>query len=74
MRIINLDAGSYLRHTSEKELETAYKENKDKYLQPCLDRRRYFNPMVYSTDRIAGTEAVAAQQHLALLLSNNMKQ
>ena len=73
MLIINLDAGSYMRQTSEKDLETAHKENRDKYLQPCLDCRRYFNPMVYSADIITGTKAVAAQQRLALLLSNNMK-
>ena len=29
--------------------------------------------MVYSTDGIPGTEAVVAHQHLALLLSKNLK-
>ena len=30
--------------------------------------------MVYSADGIPGTEAVSAQQHLASLLSNKLKQ
>ena len=73
MHIFNLDAGSYLRQTSTKALSTAEKEKKDQYLQPCLERRRYFTPKVYYTAGIPGTDAVAAQQHLASLLSNNMK-
>ena len=31
-RIVNLDVGSYLRETSAKDLATAEKEKKDKYL------------------------------------------
>ena len=40
IRIVNLDAGSYLRMTPEKALTKAEKENKDLYLQACLERRR----------------------------------
>ena len=46
VRIVNLDAGSYLPQTSEKALATAEKDKKDKYLQPCLELRCTFIPMV----------------------------
>ena len=49
------------------------KEEKDKYLQPCLECRHYLIPMVYSVDGIPGREAVAASQRLASLLSNKLK-
>ena len=74
MQIVNLYAVSYLRQTSAKALETAEKEKKYKYLQPCLGRRRSFTPMVYSADGIPRTEAVAAQRRLASLFSNKLKQ
>ena len=50
IRIVNLDAGSYLRMTPEKVLAKSEKENKDLYLQACLEHIRTFTPMVYSTD------------------------
>ena len=46
IRIVNLDAGSYLRMTPEKALANAEKEKKDLYHQAFLDRRRTFTPMV----------------------------
>ena len=61
MQIVNLDTGSYLRQTSAKALATAKKNKKYNYLQPCLEHRRYFTPVVYSVDGIPDTEAVAAQ-------------
>ena len=60
IKIVNLDAGSYLRMTPEKAFEKAEKEKKDLYLQACLERRRTFTPMVYSAIRIPGAEALAA--------------
>ena len=54
IRIFNLDAGSYLRLTPEKDLAKAEKEKKDLYLQTCLERRSTFTLMVYSADRIPG--------------------
>ena len=36
VRIVNLDAGLYLRQSYVKTLETAEKEKKDKYLQTCM--------------------------------------
>ena len=69
IRIVNLDAGSYLRMTPEKALPKAEKEKKDLYLQAYLESRRTFTPMVYSADGITGAEALAAQKRLAALLS-----
>ena len=57
IRIVNLDAGSYLRMTPEKALAKAEKEKKDLCLQACLDHRRTFTPMVYSVDGIPRAEA-----------------
>ena len=74
IRIVNLDAGSYLLMTPEKALAKAEKENKDLYLQACLEHRRTFTPMVYSADRITGAEALPAQTRLAALLIYKLKQ
>ena len=46
IRIVKIDAGSYLRMTPENDLAKAEKEKKDSYLQACLERRRNFTPMV----------------------------
>ena len=46
IRIVNLDAGSYLRMTLEEAFAKAEKEKKDLYLQACLERRRTFTPTV----------------------------
>ena len=73
IRIVNLDAGSYLRMKSEKSLAKAEKEKKDLYLQACLDSRRTFSPMVYYVDRIPRAEALAAQNRLSALLSYKLK-
>ena len=56
IRIVNLDAGSYLRMTPEKALTKAEKEEKDLYLQACLELRRNFTPMVYSAPGIPSAE------------------
>ena len=74
IRIVNLDAGSYLRMTPEKALANTEKEKKEFYLQACLERRRTFTSMVYSADGIPGAEALAAQKRLATLLSYKLKQ
>ena len=74
IRIVNLDAGSYMHMTPEKDFAKVEKEKKDLYLQTCLERRRTFTPMVYSADGIPGSEALAAQKRLAALLSYKLKQ
>ena len=38
-----------------------------------MEHIRSFTPMVYPMDRIPGTESVATQRRLALLLSNKLK-
>ena len=73
IRIVNLDAGSYLlRMTPEKALE-AEKEKEDLYLQAYLEHRMTFTPMVYSADGIPRVEALAAQNRLAALIRYKMK-
>ena len=64
IQIVNLGDGSYLRMTPEKDLANVEKENKDLYLQVCLERRQNFTPMVYSADGILGAESLAAQKRL----------
>ena len=73
IRIVILDAVSYLRMKPEQDLAKAKKEKKDLYLQACLERKRTFTPMVYSTDVTPGAEALAAQKRLASLLSYKLK-
>ena len=73
IRIVNLNAGSYLCMTPEKALANAEKEKKNLYLQACLECRRTFTPMVYFADGIPGAEALAAQKRLAALLSYKLK-
>ena len=46
IRIVDLDAVSYLRITPEKALAKAEKEKKDLYLQDCLEFRHTFTPMI----------------------------
>ena len=48
IRIVNLDAGFYLRMTPEKDIAKSDTEKKESYLQAFLDSRRTFNSMVYS--------------------------
>ena len=62
IRIVNLNAGSYLPMMPEKALAKAEKEKKDLYLQACLERIRTFTPMVYSADGIPGMEVLSAQK------------
>ena len=73
IRIVKLDAGSYLRMMPEKALANLEKEKKDLYLQACLEHRRTFTPIVYSADGILGSEALAAQKRLAALLSYKVR-
>ena len=74
IRIFNLDAGSYLHMIPENALAKSEKEEKEFYLQACLEHRRNFTPMIYSTDRIPRAEDLTAQRALAALLSYKLKQ
>ena len=73
IRIVNLDAGSYLCMMPENVLAKAEMDKKGIYLQDCLECRRYFTPMVYYVYIIPGAEALDAQKILAALPSFNMK-
>ena len=73
IRIVNLDAGSYLRMTPEKALAKAEKEKKDFYLQARLECRRNFTSVVYFAGGIPKAEALSAQRRLAALLSYKLK-
>ena len=59
IRIVNIDAGSYLCTTPEKDMEKSEKVKNDLYLQDFMEHRRCFTHMVYSVDRIPGAEALA---------------
>ena len=65
IRIVNLDAGSYLRITTEKALAKADKEKKNLYLQACLERRRTFTPVVYSADGIPGSGGISRAEEVS---------
>ena len=73
MRIVNLNASSYVQMTPEKALAKVDKEKKDLYLQACLEHRRTFTPIVYSADILPGAEDLAAQKRLDALLSYKLK-
>ena len=69
VRITDTDCRSN-RHTEpHKILARQEKEKKQKYLDPCLERRRTFTPLVFSVDGLRGKECAAASRRLALLLS-----
>ena len=61
-------ARSYLELSSAKVLKAEKKLKKDKYLAPCLARRRGFMPLVYSVDGTAGKEAKSFERRIASLL------
>ena len=64
------DAKSYADKTSKTVLEDHAKQKKSKYLQPCLDRRRSFAPLVYSVDEMGCKEAQAFEKRIASLLAD----
>ena len=69
IRIINLNAGSYLRIKPKEDLVKTDTDKKNLHLQACLGCRRSFTLMVYSADGIPRTEAILAQKCLALNIS-----
>ena len=70
IRVTDTDAKSYIPYTSRKVLERAAKEKKDKYLAPCLERRRSFVPLIYSVDGMACKEAKAFERRVASLMAS----
>jgi hypothetical protein len=69
MSIMDTDARSYQEKEFTKVFEQHKKENKDKYLQNCLEMWKDLTPMVYSVDGIAGHEAQNVEKRLATHLA-----
>ena len=69
IRITDTDTPSYKDISSAKVLERAAKAKKSKYLQPCLDQRRSFTPLVYLVDEMACKEAKAFEKRITCLLA-----
>jgi hypothetical protein len=73
IRVTDTDAPSARGLDPAKILKRHEKEKRDKYLEPCLARRRHFTPLVFSVDGLRGTEAQAASKRLASRLSTKWK-
>ncbi len=73
VRIVHVEAPSYRGQDHAKILARRAKEKKDKHLQACLERRRHFTPLVFSTDGLRSPEADAACKRLAALLATKWK-
>jgi hypothetical protein len=73
IRITDTDAQSNRSKPPKKVLAIQEKEKKDKYVEPCLARRRQFTPLVFSVDGLRGAEADAATKKLASLLAAKWK-
>ena len=69
IRVTDTEVGRQRGQDPAKVLARHEKEKKDKYLEPCLARRRQFTPLVFSVDGMRGAEATAASKRLASLLS-----
>ena len=73
IRVTDTGAPSYRGLDPHKVLAKHEKEKKDKYVEPCLARRRTFTPLVFSVDGLRGTEASSATKKLASRLSAKWK-
>ena len=69
IRITYTDANSNKDISSAKVLEWAAKAKTAKYLQPCLERRQSFTPLVYSVNGMTCKEAKAFEKCIACLLA-----
>ena len=74
IRIVNFDAGSYLRMTPEKDLAKAEKKKKDSYLQACWIVEGLL--LLWSTLRTEYQERrpLSVQNKLAKVLNYKLKQ
>ena len=68
VRVMNLDSKFYMKLLPNKSLKREEKEKK-KYSKHCENQRRYFTPVVVSTDEMFGFEARAFLKRLAKLLA-----
>jgi hypothetical protein len=74
VRICDTGAPSYRGQDPKKVLARHEKMKKDKYLAPCLERRRHFTPLVFSVDGMMGKEARAASRRVSSLLAAKWNQ
>ena len=70
----NLEVVSYLCISPGKALVKAEKEKKYKYLQPCMESRCYFTPLVLSEDGIPGEQVWATNRRMVLHLRFKLNQ
>ena len=71
--IFNLESDSYLSTMTEKAQENVEKKKKEKTPQDCLEHKRNFTPLVYSSGRIPGTKALASKRRLTPHISFKLK-
>ena len=68
-QILHTDARGYSATTSANNLEATARFKKRKYLAACLEQRRSFMPLIYSSDGMAAKESKAFEKRVAALLS-----
>ena len=68
VRVADTNAPSYQKRDPMKVLESHEKEEKKKYLEPCLNQRRSFTPFVVSSDGLLSREAKLLLKQLSKLL------
>ena len=73
MRVVDTDAATHRSQDPAKVLAGHEKRKKNRYLEPCLARRRQFTPLVFSVDGLPGEEAKAAMQRVASRLAAKWK-
>ena len=74
VHVTDTNSPSYKAHNPLTILARQEKAKKDKYVQPCIERRRQFTPLVFSVDGLVATEAEAACKHLAAKLAEKWKE
>ena len=74
MRVINIDAKSYLLRLPEKCLVTSEQENERKYFYSCLQQLQHFYPFVVSIGGMLSVEDKDTLKRLACRLSTKWKQ
>ena len=72
--IANIDTLSYCCMSPENELSKADKEKREKYLQPYLNHRHHFTPLILSSGGIPVSEVQATALLIASHLRSNLKQ
>ena len=73
VRVVHLDAPSYLPRTNESVLLSHEHEKKKKYVLPCAEINRSFTPLVVSSDGMQAVEHDKATKRLASHLSIKWK-